>query len=651
MPTLFLDLETFSETPITHGTHAYAANADILLVAYAWDDEAVQVADLTDTAFDIAALVSRASKIVIHNSAFDRTVLRHNGVDLPIDKLHDTMVQAMAHSLPGSLGQLCDVMGVAVDKAKDKDGKKLIQLFTKPLGKNRILDRADRNTHPEQWAAFIEYARLDVEAMRELYKKLPTWNYRDTEIVLWQLDQVINDRGIAVDLDLARAALRASDRAYKTLAQRANILTEGQVPSLTQRGKLLEYLEREHDFVPLDMTKGTVSTHLKNDLITPQVRELLDIRRQASATSPAKYKVLLNGTSSDGRLRGTLQFCGATRTGRWGGRLFQPQNLPRPTLKNDVIEAGIAAMKANAEDLVSDNVMELCTSAIRGCLIASEGHKLVIADLSNIEGRVLAWLAGETWKVKAFADFDKGVGYDLYVLAYSRSFNVTPEAVLENKKSGDGMMRQIGKVQELALGYQGSIGAFSVMAGAYGIDLPENEILGIVKAWRKAHPAIVRFWYDMDAAVHRAIREGGLGATFHVRGISVRRDKAWLRIRLPSGRYLCYPNPYIDDDKIHYSGTNQYTRKWEPLQTYGGKLVENIVQAVSRDVFAYGMRAAEAAGYKVCLHVHDELITETPDSVEYNHEGLAGIMASGPQWALGLPLAAAGFTTQRYRKD
>lgn len=317
MPTLFLDLETFSATPITHGTHAYAANADILLVAYAWDDEAVQVADLTDTTLDINALVSRASKIVIHNSAFDRTVLRHNGVDLPIEKLHDTMVQAMAHSLPGSLGQLCDVMGVAIDKAKDKDGKKLIQLFTKPLGKNRILDRADRITHPEQWAAFIEYARLDVEAMRELYKRLPTWNYRDTEIVLWQLDQAINDRGIAVDLDLARAALRASDRAYKTLAQRANILTDGQVPSLTQRGKLLEYLEREHDFVPLDMTKGTVSAHLKNDLITPQVRELLDIRRQASATSPAKYKVLLNGTSSDGRLRGTLQFCGAIRTGRW----------------------------------------------------------------------------------------------------------------------------------------------------------------------------------------------------------------------------------------------------------------------------------------------------------------------------------------------
>lgn len=647
MTILFVDLETFSDVPITHGTHAYAEKAQVLLVAVAIDDNPVAV--MGPELDYLQELVDEADTIVIHNSAFDRTVLAHNNVRVPVARVADTMVQALAHGLPGSLGQLCDILGVPTDKAKDKRGKKLIQLFTKPRPKNMKLRRATAETHPEEWAEFVEYARLDVEAMREVYKRLPIWNTTPAERSLWILDQKINDRGVAVDLDLARAALRAAARAGADLADRAKAATGGVVGSLTQRDKLMAYLASEYDYVPENMTKGTVTAALKGDL-DPAVRELLEIRQQASATSPAKYTVLVNGTSADGRLRSTLQFCGAARTGRWGGRLFQPQNLPRPTLKHDVIELGIAAMKADCEDLVVGNVMELCASAVRGCLIAPAGRKLVIADLSNIEGRVLAWLAGEDWKTRAFTDFDRGVGHDLYVLAYSRSFSVTPEQVLDNKKNGDGMMRQLGKIMELALGYQGGVGAFATMARLYGIEKAEDEVTPIVKAWRKAHKSVVSFWYDVEFAARQVLRDRS--EKRQVRDLMLDVEDGWLRIRLPSGRYLCYPDARENEsDKITYSGVNQYTRKWETLETYGGKLVENIVQATARDVLAHGMALAEKAGYEICLHVHDELITETPDDPAYSAEGLSALMAKGPGWSLGLPLAAAGFSCYRYRKE
>lgn len=643
MTTLWLDLETYSETPITHGTHKYAENAEVLLVAYAFDDEPVEVIDLTERGSldNIQMMVDTADTVVIHNSAFDRTVLRHCGVHIPVDKIEDTMVRALAHGLPGSLGVLCDVLGVPQDKAKDKAGKKLIHLFTKPRPKNVKLRRATRETHPEEWAAFVEYARLDVDAMRVVYRLLPNWNSHGSERNLWLLDQAINDRGIAIDVELANAALRAFQRSSRSLAERTRVLTSGTVGSLTQRDKFIQHLKDILSFEAPDLKKGTVSTLLQGDL-SPEVRELLEIRQQASATSPAKYKVLLKATSADGRLRGTLQFCGASRTGRWGGRLFQPQNLPRPTLKQEQIDAGIKAMKLDVEDLLFDNVAELCSSAVRGALVAAPGHKLVVSDLSNIEGRVLAWLAGEDWKTKAFSDFDAGVGHDLYKLAYARSFNKKAEDVTKDE-------RQIGKVQELALGYQGSIGAFSSMAALYGVFLPEPEVDAIVKAWRKAHKAVVSLWYDLERAAKEAIRAPGTRQV--VRDLTVGYKDNWLRIKLPSGRYLCYPNAGLSEGSIVYEGVNQYTKKWETIETYGGKLVENVVQAVARDVLASGMQRAEAAGYAVCLHVHDELITETPDTDEYSVDGLSRIMSTNPGWALGLPLAAAGFETHRYKKD
>lgn len=649
MNTLYLDLETYSDVPITHGTHAYAEKAEVLLTAMQWNDEPIKVWEEFDGRH-VQFMVDSADKIVIHNSAFDRTVLRHCGVHVPVEKIEDTMVMALAHSLPGSLGQLCDILKVPTDKAKDKEGKKLLNLFCKPRPKNVKLRRATAETHPEEWQAFCAYACSDITAMREVYKLLPRWNWTPSERRLWLLDQTVNDRGIAVDVGLARAALRAADRSGVDLARRSNDLTDGGVKSTTQRNVLKQYIDTEHGVEMADVTKGTVTDMLKGDL-DPDLRELLVIRQQASATSPAKYRTLLQGVSADGRLRGTLQFCGAMRTGRWGGRLFQPQNLPRPTMKQAAIEAGIAAMKLDCEDLVVDNVMELCASAVRGSLVASPGKKLVISDLSNIEGRVAAWIAGEDWKLDAFKAYDKSKSEldDIYVRAYAKAFGVTPEQVIDNKKTGDGMMRQLGKIMELALGFGGSIGAFSTMAKLYGVELPEEEILRIVKAWRKAHPRIVSYWYDLESAVRWAVNFPGERSKLRDIEIDVVDD--WLRVRLPSGRYLCYPNIAKNDNDIVYDGVNQYTRKWERIKTYGGKLFENIVQATARDVLAHGMLKAEETGYPVCLHVHDELITEVPDDVDYTVLGLSSRMGAATPWSMGLPLAAAGFETQRYRKD
>ena len=628
----------------------------MLLFAWAWDDEPVVVWDCTgengwaSMMPVFQQMIDRAGTVVIHNSHFDRTVLRHCGVTIPVEKVEDTMVLALQHSLPASLGALCDVLDVPSDIAKDKAGKKLIQLFCKPRAKNVKVRRADRDTHPTEWAAFVEYARLDVDAMRDVRRRLPRWNDSLGERELWHLDQRINDRGIAVDVDLARSALRAFERTSRSLALRSGRLTNGAVGSLTQRAKLVEYLRDAFRLDLDDLTKATVANVLQRTDLHPQARELLEIRQQAAATSPAKYGVIINAASSDRRLRGIIQFCGASRTGRDAGRLFQPQNLPRTFLKPEYIESGIAAMKLDCEDLIVDNVSELCTGAVRGCLVAEPGKKLVISDLSNIEGRVLAWLAGEQWKIDAFYDFDRGVGHDLYVVAYSKAFGVEPAIVVENKKTGDGMMRQYGKVMELAGGYGGGVGAYRTMGGAAVDALKDDAIQTLVSSWRKAHPKTVALWHSVERAAREAI-EKPEGVT-RAGPLHLDMKDKWLRIKLPSGRYLSYPDAAVNDDgRLTHSGVNQFTKKWETLETYGGKLVENVVQAVARDVFMVGMRAAEAAGYPVCIRVHDELITETPDTPEYSVDRLSALMATNPSWAAGLPLRAAGFETHRYRKD
>ncbi|ATY01424.1 DNA polymerase [Klebsiella aerogenes] len=683
---LWGDLETYCEIPINNGTHAYAEGVEVMLFAWAIGDEPVSVWDLTAG----EPIPSRLRKAIadpntilfFHNSHFDRTVLRHAMPELapPVERWRDTMVQALAHSLPGALGALCEVLGVPQDKAKDKEGKSLIQLFCKPRPKNSKLRRATSKTHPVEWQRFVAYAGLDIEAMREVYKRLPKWNYQGTELALWHRDQRINDRGVCMDVQLAQAAIEAVDLEQKRLAKRTQVMTDGEVQAATQRDAMIKHIVESYGVELPDMQRSTLERRIADPDLPSAVKELLAIRLQASTTSTSKYKSLMKGISSDGRLRGTLQFCGASRTGRWAGRLFQPQNLPRPTLEQERIDEGIDALKSGCADLLFDNVMELTSSALRGCIMAPAGKKLVVSDLSNIEGRKLAWLAGEQWKLAAFRQYDEGTGPDLYKLAYAKAFNITPEEVTKYQ-------RQIGKVMELGLGFGGGVAAFLTFALVYGLDLEElataampnvqrdvqreakswydesvkrkatyglSERVFIAcdslkRLWRRAHPETCDFWYQLERTVRAAIATPK--KTLYCGYLKVRRDGAWLRIQLPSGRALCYPSPSIEKGNITYMGINSYSRKWQRLKTYGGKLVENVTQAAARDVLAGNMPLIENAGYNIVLTVHDEVICEAPDTDDYTDAALSSLLSTNPEWAPDIPLNAGGFEAYHYRKD
>ncbi|EKD1774702.1 DNA polymerase [Escherichia coli] len=683
---LWGDLETYCEIPINNGTHAYAEGVEVMLFAWAIGDEPVSVWDLT-AGEPIPSRLRKAiadpdTLLFFHNSHFDRTVLRNAMPELapPVERWRDTMVQALAHSLPGALGALCEVLGVPQDKAKDKEGKSLIQLFCKPRPKNSKLRRATSKTHPVEWQRFVAYAGLDIEAMREVYKRLPKWNYQGAELALWHRDQRINDRGVCMDVQLAQAAIEAVDLEQKRLAKRTQVMTDGEVQAATQRDAMIKHIVESYGVELPDMQRSTLERRIADPDLPSPVKELLAIRLQASTTSTSKYKSLMKGISNDGRLRGTLQFCGASRTGRWAGRLFQPQNLPRPTLEQERIDEGIEALKSGCADLLFDNVMELTSSALRGCIMAPAGKKLVVSDLSNIEGRKLAWLAGEQWKLAAFRQYDEGTGPDLYKLAYAKAFNITPEEVTKYQ-------RQIGKVMELGLGFGGGVAAFLTFALVYGLDLEElataalpniprdvqreakswydesvkrkatyglSERVFIAcdslkRLWRRAHPETCDFWYQLERTVRAAIATPK--KTLYCGYLKVRRDGAWLRIQLPSGRALCYPSPSIEKGNITYMGINSYSRKWQRLKTYGGKLVENVTQAAARDVLAGNMPLIENAGYSIVLTVHDEVICEAPDTDDYTDAALSSLLSTNPEWAPDIPLNAGGFEAYHYRKD
>lgn len=686
---IWLDTETFNSIPIANGTYAYATTCEVMILTYAIDDGPVLGLDLTagEHPYDVpdlmCALRDPERLVTAHNSMFDRNVLRYASntkIQIPIPRWRDTMVQALSLALPGSLDKLCQIFKVEDDLAKMKDGTRLIHLFCKPRPKNVKIRRATRFTHPEDWATFMKYAINDTAAMREIARKMPIWNYKGNELALWHLDQEINDRGFTVDLGLAHAALRAVNLEQKALKCRTNEMTNGAVESATQRDVLLAYILEEYGFSLPDMTKDTLEKVLADPEIPEALKELVRVRLQTSTTSTAKYNKIIKG-QTNGRLCGTIQFDGAGRTGRAAGRTVQPQNFPRPDMKAEEIDVGIEAIKADCADIIYPNVMSITSNALRGCIVAAPGMKLVVSDLSNIEGRGVAYLAKEKWKLQAFMDYDAGLTEDLYQVSYGKAFGVPPSEAIGDK-------RQIGKVMELMLGYEGGVGAFLTGAATYRIDLdhmsrmaipsiPEsvwNEAVkfwywckktkrttyglsldvfcacdSLKRMWRAQHPEIVAFWQDVREATIMAIREPGI--SFTCRRVRMRRTGEWLRIILPSGRALCYPAPRVDDKgKISYDGVNQFSHKWGKISTYGGKLVENITQAFARDVFYCSKFNIEQAGYRIVLEVHDEFITEVPDSDEFSAEGLSRILSANPRWAPDIPLAAKGFETYRYRK-
>lgn len=684
MRKIWCDLETFSPVPISQGTHRYAEKARVLLWGYKFENEPAKVWDVAQGEAmpqDLKAALENPEFITVwHNGAmFDTVVLKHAlGIDLPLSRIDDTMVKAYSHSLPGSLSALCDVLRVPNDKAKDKDGRRLIRLFCVP---DRFGNVQTHETRPEDWKRFVEYCRLDVEALAEIDQRLPEWNWQARDHALFELDQQINRRGICIDTELAQACVDLSEKTAAMNEERAKELTNGELSSARQRDAVLKHILKEYGVTLPDLTKSTVERRLNDPDLPQAVKDLLVVRLSSTRTSIAKYKALLGSVSSDGRLRGTLQFRGASRTGRYSGRLFQPQNLARPTLSQTEIDVGIDAIKGGWSDLLYEDPGELMSSCLRGVIVASPGKQLVVADLSNIEGRVLAWLAKEDWKLQAFREFDAGRGPDLYKATYGRTFGVNPNDVTKKQ-------RQIGKVLELAMGYQGGVGAFLTFASVYRVDLDElakhtfeaidpqylveardaypwfkekglthglaeNTFIAceaIKRAWRAAHPAITKYWADTETAIREALTNGST----NIAGRIVYDKKgAWLRARLPSGRYLCYPAARLpnDDERCAfvYKGMNQYTRKWDLIKTYGGKCCENACQAVACDILVEAMPVIEAAGFEIVISVHDEFITEAP--MNKSAKELESIMATAPAWAKDLPLAAAGFESQRYRKE
>lgn len=691
--TLWYDTETFSWEDLRKaGVYRYSEKGEIIMAQWAVDDGPVQVADTFNghKPPELIELLQDPGVLVrAHNAPFDRTMTRNVwGIDVPIERWRCTMAQAMSHGLPGGLDKLSEIFALGLE-GKMKIERALMVLFCTPRPKNHKLRRATPDTHPEEWQRFLEYGEQDVVAMRALFNKMPRWNYDGdpTETAVWFLDQKINDRGFAVDVELAEASIRTVGIEQKRLAKETRKRTSGEVAKPSQRDAILAHVLTEYGIVLDNLRADTLRRLVSDPEIPEPVQELLALRLESTKTSTAKYAALLRSVCHDDRIRGALAYCGAIRTGRWAGRILQPQNFPRPTKEVDAeyMERGIEAFKAGAADLLYDNVMQVSANLIRGVIVAPPGKKLIPSDWSNIEGRSLAQLAGEEWKLEAFRLFDRGEGPDLYVAAYARAFNIAPEEV-------GGGKRQIGKVLELALGYEGGAGAFLTFAAVYnmdleemaaavkesvskeawdaaasfvewmreenGRDLPVSEDVEIASevlkaAWREAHPHVVAFWREAqeafkNAALHanKTFRCGADGC------IQIRRTGAWLRVRLPSGRQLCYLKPRIDSKgNLRYMGVHPLTRRWCELYTYGGKLVENFTQAFARDVMAYHMPRLEERGYALVLTVHDEPIAEVPDTEDFSADEMCKIMTEEIPWARGLPLAAGGFETYRYRKE
>lgn len=645
MALLYLDLETRSATPIAHGTHAYTSTCEIIMTQYAIDDGPVIVVD--GLAPEMASLIQGSDIVVMcSKDGFDRLALHYNGIHIPVEKVHDVATQALSHGLPAALSKLCDIFRLPLDLAKDKRGKALIRLFCIP-------PFATKASHPIEWEQFREYGGSDILSMRELYKMIPKVNYpAPREHALWCLDQRMNDRGMAVDLDLAHSALEAVAKAKKIMDRRTQEMTDDQIRSTTQREQVLRHVLDEYGVGLPDMQKATLERRLADPDLPDGAREMLAMRLQTSTTSNAKYTALIKATTQ-GRLRGSVQFAGAARTKRWSGKVFQPQNLPRPDpdfYSERDYSAAVDAVKGGYTELIYDDPIKVCSNVIRGAIVAPPGKKLVISDLNQVEARVLPWLAGEQWKLEAFTR-----GIDNYVAAYSKGFGVPLAEVTKQQ-------RAIGKVSELSCGYGGAYGAWVSMADVYRIDIPHREaVMEIVRAWRSAHPALCDWdtglWAQLDRAARMAI--GKPGQTFcagdHIR---FERWRNWLRMELPSGGFLNYAAPAIIDDPrfkgrdtVSYMGINNYTRRWERLTTYGGKLSADATQATAREIMAENLPQIEREGYLPVLLVHDEVVTETPADEAYSASRLNELLSAQPHWAVGLPLSAGGFECDRYRKD
>lgn len=638
MKTLNIDIETKSGNEIKYGVRKYVDSEDfeILLFAYSIDGREVEVVDFTkgvDVPLEVNLALTDPKVIkTAFNASFERTCISMAmGRPLPPEQWRDTMIWGMELGLPASLEQMAKYLNVP--QQKDTEGKRLIRKYCIPKKDGSFCEEYDS----DDWELFKSYVAQDVRTEMSIAEELAPYPIADSEWELWSLDQNINDRGVGIDMDLVRAALLLDEETSAAAKEQLKTLTGLDNPnSVMQLKKWLG----EQGLQVQSLGKEQV-TEILSDAETPNlVREALLLRQATSNSSIKKYDMLNNATCRDDRIHGILQFYGATRTGRWAGRLLQVQNLPRGSLKPHELATARDFVKANdmeALDIVWGDVPEVLKSLIRSALIPSDGHEFIVSDFSAIEARVIAWLAGETWVLDTFRE-----GHDIYKATANQMFH------LGGVDKVDKSMRQRGKVATLALGYQGGTGALQAM-GALKMGIKEDELQGLVNAWRKANPNIVKFWRRVEAAAKRALEFGtkvslrGTGISFYVRD-------TFLMIGLPNGRSIAYANATLEDGRIRYEGKSMTSSTFQKLDTYGGKLVENIVQATARDVLAESMLRLEKLGYKIVAHVHDEVILDVPIGVT-NIDEINEQMAINPEWTEGLPLAAAGFRSDFYMKD
>lgn len=673
--TLYLDTETYSGTDIkTAGAHKYFEDPDfqVLLLPFAWDDEPVRVLDLTDPKDRgelpriLDGLADPSVVKVAHNSAFERGAYhREFGFYQPPEQWVDTMILCAMNGLPMSLEAAGEALGL--EQQKLKEGTALISYFCKPCKPTIANGHRTRNLPehaPDKWERFKKYAEVDVVAMRAIYKLLKGYPVSTFERQLWALDARINERGVMVDTELAEAAIAVDDAFTAEHTAEMKQLTGLDNPnSVAQLKDWLSLVGLEVE----SLSKETIGD-LKAKAIDPTTKRVLELRQLLGKTSTTKYKAMTSAACKDERVRGLLQYYGAGRTGRWAGRLVQVQNLPQNHLDHiDKVRELVRARDLETLELCFDSVPDVLSQLIRTAFIAKEGHTFLVADYSAIEARVIAYLAGEAWRMEVFAN-----GGDIYCSSASQMFKVPVE-----KHGINSHLRQKGKVAELACGYGGGVGALKAF-GAEKMGLTEEEMQDIVNQWRLASPTIPRLWRIVEDAAKAALENpgrrcqvlrkyrdverarqneaftgrSGYSPDFLAGGsvCTYWRDKDALRCKLPSGRILTYWGARLDNDgNICFMGQNQTTRKWEKTDTWGGKLVENIVQAFARDCLAVAMVRLDEAGYKIVFTVHDEIIAEAPDGSRW--EDMAEIMGQGIDWAPGLLLRADGYDTKFYMKD
>ena len=644
MHQISIDIETYSSVNLAKsGAYPYAASSDfeLLLFGYAVDFGPVKVIDLTQgeqipieiyQALDDPTIIKSA-----FNAQFERVCLsRFVGHQLSPQGWHCSRVWAATLGLPLSLKDVGTVLGL--DKQKITAGKELVKYFCTPCMPTKTNQGRTRNFPyhaPDKWQLFKEYNQRDVEVEMAISQKLSSYPVPQSEWELYWMDQRINDRGILIDQELVDNAIKCDQTFRQQYFAKSQKITGLDNPNSPLQ--LKTWLNEQG--VQVDsLAKAAVADLVKTS--SGQIKKVLTLRQLLAKSSIKKYQAMQNAMSNDHRVHGLLQFYGATRTGRWAGRLVQVQNLPRNSLPElqavrDLVKQG----NFETLGLLYESVPDVLSQLIRTAFIPKAGYSFYVADFSAVEARVIAWLSGETWRQEAFAQ-----NKDIYCESASQMFGVP---VVKHGINGE--LRQKGKIAELALGYGGSVGALKAM-GATKMGLTEDELPPLVTMWREASPNIVQFWWDVDQAAKNCIRTH-LHTNTH--GMNFSYQGNCLFIQLRSGRRLCYPQPKIGlnrfgSESITFMGINT-VKKWGRIETYGAKLVENIVQATSRDLLAWAMFRLEKAGYPSVMHIHDEMVIEGPKGKSLDE--IIAIMTETPSWAKGLILNAAGFVGDFYQKD